>query len=411
MPATVAWASSSELIASRIAFGRTLCYLWCHMVRRGHWLEAVERLWGEKSVVWLSGVRRVGKTFLCRSLPEVEYFDCELPSTRRTLEDPERFLRDLVGRRIVIDEIQRLRNPSELLKIAADYHPGTRVIATGSSSLGASRRFRDTLTDRKRDLWLTPMILQDEHEFGARGIDHRFRHGGLPPFYLVKERPERGFQEWLDSYWARDIQELFRVERRWSFLRFVELLLAQSGGVFEASRFARPCEISRTTVVNYLRVLEDTFVVQVVRPYSARRASEIVAAPKVYGFDTGFVCLFRGWDRLRDEDRGALWEHYVLNEYLARAQDHRVRYWRDKRGHEIDFVLVRRHGATVTIECKWRAAGFDPRNIRAFRSRYPSGDNFVVTNDTATSHVREYSGVAVRFVNLPELIRRVTDRT
>ncbi|MDE0621293.1 MAG: AAA family ATPase [Bryobacterales bacterium] len=160
-------------------------------------------------MVWLSGVHRVGKNFLCRSLLNVEYVDCELPSTRSRLEAPERFLRDFVGRRVVIDEIQRLRNPSELLKIAADYHPETSVIATGSSSLGASRRFRDTLTDRKRDLRLTPMTLQDEREFGSRGIDHRFRHGGLPPFFLAAEPPERRFQEWLDSCWARDIQELF----------------------------------------------------------------------------------------------------------------------------------------------------------------------------------------------------------
>ena len=377
------------------------------MVRRSHWIETIERLWREKSVVWLSGVRRAGKTFLCRSLPDVEYLDCELPSTRRTLEDPERFLRDAAGRRIVVDEIQRLRNPSELLKIAADYHPETRVVATGSSFLGASRRFRDTLTDRKRDLRLTPMIGQDEQEFGPRGIDHRFLHGGLPPFFLADAVPAHGFQEWLDSYWARDIQELFRLERRWSFLRFVELVLAQSGGVFEATRFARPCEISRATVANYLRVLEDTLVVQVVRPYSTRRASEIVAAPKVYGFDTGFVCLFKGWDRLRDEDRGLLWEHRVLNEYLARVRYPRVRYWRDKRGHEIDFVLGGRDGSPVAVECKWRAAGFDARNVRAFRARYPVGDNFVVTDDTVTSYVRDYRGVAVRFVNLPDLIRRV----
>jgi len=377
------------------------------MVRRSYWIDVIERLWRERSVVWLSGVRRVGKTFLCRSLPDVEYVDCELPSTRSRLEDPERFLRGFVGRRVVVDEIQRLRNPSELLKIAADYHPETSVIATGSSSLGASRRFRDTLTDRKRDLRLTPMTLQDEREFGSRGIDHRFQHGGLPPFFLAAEVPERGFQEWLDSYWARDIQELFRLGRRWSFLRFVEMVLAQSGGVFEATRFAGPCEISRTTVVNYLRVLEDTFVVQVVRPYSARHASEIVAAPKVYGFDTGFVCLLKGWDRLRNEDRGVLWEHYVLNEYLARTQDQRVRYWRDKRGHEIDFVLAHRGGSATAIECKWQAAGFDARNLRSFRSRYPDGDNFVVADDVDASYVRDYGGVTVRFVSLPELIRRV----
>lgn len=376
------------------------------MVRRSYWTDAIEGLWAEKSVVWLAGVRRAGKTFLCRSLPGAEYLDCELPSTRRALEDPEGFLRDLGSGRVVLDEVHRLPNPSELLKIAADYHPDTQIIATGSSSLGASRRFRDTLTDRKRDLWLTPMLMQDEQEFGARGLDHRFRFGGLPPFFLADAVPERGFQDWIDSYWARDVQELFRVERRWSFLRFVELIFTRSGGVFEATRFSAPCEVSRTAVAGYLRILEDTLVVHVVRPYSTRRATEIVAAPKVYGFDTGFVCLFKGWDRLRDEDRGALWEHYVLNEYLGRLQKRNVRYWRDKRGHEVDFVIADR-GKLTAVECKWRADGFDPRNLRAFRNAYPAGDNFVVTSDTDRSYVREDRGVRLRFVGLAELVRRL----
>jgi len=159
--------------------------------------------------------------------------------------------------------------------------------------------------------------------------------------------------------------------------------------------------------VDYLRVLEDTLVVQVGRPYSAHRGSEIVAAPKAYGFDAGFFCLLKGWDRLRNEDRGVLWEHYVLNEYLDRTQDQRMQYWRDKRGHEIDFVLAHRGGSTTAIERKWQAAGFDARNLKAFRSRYPDGDNFVVADDVDASYVRDYREVTVRFVNLPELIRRV----
>jgi len=36
-------------------------------------------------VVWLSGVRRAGKTTLARSIEGAEYLDCELPSTRRLL--------------------------------------------------------------------------------------------------------------------------------------------------------------------------------------------------------------------------------------------------------------------------------------------------------------------------------------
>jgi hypothetical protein len=66
----------------------------------------------ERSVVWFAGVRRVGKTCLCQDLPEVEYFDCELPRIRRMMLDPESFLDGLGGKRIVL-EIHRLQNPSD----------------------------------------------------------------------------------------------------------------------------------------------------------------------------------------------------------------------------------------------------------------------------------------------------------
>ena len=83
------------------------------MVLRKYWLKLLESAWKRKSVVWLSGVRRAGKTFLCRSIPQIEYFDCELPRVRRQMEDPEDFLSKLKNKRIVLDEIHRLPNPSE----------------------------------------------------------------------------------------------------------------------------------------------------------------------------------------------------------------------------------------------------------------------------------------------------------
>jgi predicted AAA+ superfamily ATPase len=375
------------------------------MVRRRFWIRAIESAWREKPVVWLSGVRRVGKTFLSKSLDTTEYFDCELPRTRRLMEDPEAFLQSLKGQRIVLDEIHRLGNPSELLKIAADHFPDTRVLATGSSTLGASARFRDTLTGRKRNLWLTPMNTNDLLDFKNSDLSHRFLRGGLPPFFMATEVPERDFQEWMDAYWAKDIQELFRLERRVSFQRFVELVLAQSGGMFEATSFARSCEISRTTISNYLGVLESTFVAHVIRPFSTRRATEIVAAPKVYGFDTGFVSYYRGWHSLRSEDMGQLWEHFVLNEMHGVLQPARIRYWRDKRGHEIDFVYCERKRAPVAIECKWSSADFDSKNLQAFRRHYLEGPNFVVANDITRGYERSYDGIKVWFVDLPALLR------
>ena len=93
------------------------------MVQRQFWLSQIETAWQRRSVVWLSGVRRVGKTSLCQSLPNVEYFDCELPRVRRLLEDAQQFLDEQGAKRIVLDEIHRLDNPSALLKIAADHYP------------------------------------------------------------------------------------------------------------------------------------------------------------------------------------------------------------------------------------------------------------------------------------------------
>ncbi len=378
------------------------------MVHRKWWKKRIEEAWLEKNVVWLSGVRRVGKTFLCRSLPDIEYFDCELPRTRRSMDDPEGFLESMGDRRIVLDEIHRLQNPAQLLKIAADHFPGCRVLATGSSTLGASSKFRDTLSGRKRNLWLTPLAAADMADFKKMDLHHRLLRGGLPPFFLSKNPPDKNFQEWMDAFWAKDIQELFRLQSRSSFQRFAELLLAQSGGIFEATRFAGPCEVSRTTIANYLAVLEATFIAHVIKPFSSHRPTEIVSAPKVYGFDTGFICYHKGWDALSPREYGILWEHFVLNEIQAALQTRKINYWRDKRGHEVDFVLAGKDRDPIAIECKWSADDFDPVNLHAFRRQYGNGKNHVVANDVKRSYKRNYRDLSVEFVSLQGLIAGIS---
>lgn len=374
------------------------------MVQREWWQEKLESAWKERSIVWLSGVRRAGKTLLCQSLPDTDYFDCELPRTRRLLDDPEDFLGQHRGRRVILDEIHRLSNPSQLLKIAADHYRDTKVIATGSSTLGASRKFRDTLAGRKAEVWLTPMTAEDLSAFKKPDLRYRMLHGGLPPFFLAPSIPEPAFQEWMDAYWAKDIQTLFRLERRHSFERFAELLFAQSGGLFEATRFTRACEVSRQTIMNYLAVLENTYLVHVIRPFSTHRTSEIVAAPKIYAFDTGFACYYRGWTSLRQEDFGLLWEHLVLNELQAHLQTRRIGYWRDKRGHEIDFVLARRGQAPLALECKWSADDVDLTNLKAFARRYPTADLRVIAHDVDRSYQRRTDAFTVTFSGLKALL-------
>jgi predicted AAA+ superfamily ATPase len=149
----------------------------------------------------------------------------------------------------------------------------------------------------------------------------------------------------------------------------------------------------------------------VIRPFSTHRPTEIVAAPKVYGFDTGFVCYHRGWSRLRAEDMGHLWEHFVLNEVQAARQVRGLQYWRDKRGHEVDFVVATRGTSPLAIECKWSADEFDPSGLLAFRRQYPNGRNYVVAQDVDRSYRRKHAGVDVRYLSLSALIKQLTRST
>ena len=88
-----------------------------HMVKRTFWHSKVEQAWSERPILWLTGVRRIGKTTLGLSIEDTVYYDCELPRIRRLIEeDPEGFLEQAGSSRIILDEVHRINQPSELLK-------------------------------------------------------------------------------------------------------------------------------------------------------------------------------------------------------------------------------------------------------------------------------------------------------
>jgi hypothetical protein len=127
-----------------------------------------------------------------------------------------------------------------------------------------------------------------------------------------------------------------------------------------------------------------------------------VAQPKVYGFDTGFVAYARGWNDLRSEDCGQLWEHLVLDTMLA-IPPLRLHFWRDKQQREVDFVLPRGRDQVDALECKWNADSFEPRGLSAFRASYPKGLNFVVSPAIQTAYVQQRGPLTIHFLPIAEL--------
>jgi hypothetical protein len=351
------------------------------MIKRSLWLKRIQQAWTQRSVVWLSGVRRVGKTTLVRMLPDVVYMNCDLPSARRALEDPELYLDSQAKDSILIfDEVHHIEDPSRLLKIAADEYPRLKVLATGSSTLAATRKFRNSLAGRKQAIHLCPVLWDECAEpFGVPDLDRRLLHGGLPEPLLASRKIPAFFNEWIDSFYARDIMELFGIRNRQGFLSLFRLLLRQSGGQLDYSQLANSSELSRPTVKAHIEAMQIAHAVYLVRPFHGGGKREIVSRPKCYAFDTGFVTFEKGWDSIREDDRGLLWEHLVLDALRFRFADEDIFYWQDKSHREVDFVVRRGHDKADVIECKINPDKLDAKPVEAFRGLYPKGDNYIVS--------------------------------
>jgi predicted AAA+ superfamily ATPase len=368
------------------------------MKERLVWTRRVEDLWRERSVVWLSGVRRVGKTCLCQQLAGGLYLNCDLPSVRRQLEDPELFLaQQQPGATMILDEVHRIDDPSLLLKIAADEHPQVRVLATGSSTLEATRKFSDTLTDRKRSLHLLPVLWREcLGDFGVTDLDRRLLHGGLPQQLLAAAPEAAFFEDWMDGFYARDIQELFGVRNRTGFLGLLRLICLRNGGMLDVSDLAKESALSRPTVMSNLDAMEIAHAIARIPPYHGGGHREIVRQPRIYAFDTGLVAHVRGWTGIRESDRGPLWENLVLDELRFSQPARAIHYWRDKSRREVDFVIERSPGAADAVEAKVSPDAFEPDGLLAFRELHPQGRNYLACPFVREGYAISKSGLEVQ---------------
>ncbi len=375
------------------------------MINRPFWRDRINDAWRRTPIVWLTGVRRSGKTTLVQSFgdDQVHYMNCDLPIVEDMVRDPALFFQDCRKPIIVFDEIHQLKDPSRLLKIGADQFPKLKILATGSSTLEATRKFQDTLTGRKETVYLLPVLWKELELFDQSSLQKRLLHGGLPAHLMDEKKNPSRYREWLDSFFARDIQKLFSFRDPDKFNQLFEYILKQSGGLFETSRAASELGVSRPTIESHLRALEVTHGVLILRPFHGGGQKELVKMPKVYGFDTGFVSFCRGWEPLRPDDMGLLWEHLVLESLLAQHPHEPIRYWRDTDGHEIDFIMTKNRESIDAIECKWNPRDFDPTALLVFRKSYPNGRNYVVGPSIQQSYSQKIKGLTITICDLKEV--------
>jgi predicted AAA+ superfamily ATPase len=361
-------------------------------------------------VVAISGPRQSGKTTLARRFARQGRAYLTLdnqPTLAAANSDPVAFIRGLD--RAILDEVQRA--PEVLLAIKQtvdeDPRPG-RFLLTGSANLLTIRTVHESLAGRVEVIPLYPLGRSERLRLRApQFLSKAFQGhvpspaeallgdkliqavtmGGYPD--AVKRGAERRRHDWFRAYIKsiveRDVPEIADIAGRDQIPRLLEICARLSGQLTNLSELGRAIGRDHKTVGQYLRVLEQLYLVQAVLPWSRNELSRLVKTPKLHFIDSGLLAALRGYSlsRLR-ADRGLLGpllESFVFSELLKGAawcKEHvSIFHYRDKDQLEVDFVLENSAGQIVGIEVK-AAASVSPRDFGGLRRlAAAAGSSFV----------------------------------
>jgi hypothetical protein len=376
-------------------------------------IKEIVRFLDTDDIIVIHGARQVGKTSILMYLQaELEsrnetvlYIDLEdgryvrildqgvdefLTYLREEGHDLDDFRQDGKKLYIMIDEVQYLENPSSFLKLLADHHRYLKVIVSGSSSFEMKSKFKDSLVGRTVNFEIYPLSFEEFLAF--KGIPFQpvphftekktaelqslytefVLYGGYPKIVLTDDVDikERYLQQIIDTYIRKDIRDLADIKDVDKFNRLVEILASQSGNLLNIAELSNTCNLARPTVERYLFLLEQTYIIRLVRPFSQNLRTELTKTPKVFFYDTGLMQML--WlKRLQREVLGSVFETSVFAELVKHYERDSVYYWRTTDKKEIDFIL-RQPDYVQPIETKLRFPHVLPTAVNIFTEAYPT---------------------------------------
>lgn len=364
------------------------------MIQRDIKQDIIQALSAEKVIV-LYGARQVGKTTLIKEIlkdiPSSVYLSSDEPDVReaftnKTSTEMKAFIRD--AKTIVLDEAQQVPGIGLSLKLLHDTYPFLTIIAIGSSSFELADSAAEPLTGRNIPFTLYPISYAEyARSIGAREalrlLNHRMLFGMYPAVIMAAD-PAQEVRQLTRDYLFKDVLRAEKMRKPLVVEQLTKLLAYQIGQEVSYNELAQKLEVSRPTVMNYVRILEQAFIVFRIPPLGRNRRNEITRFEKIYFYDTGIRnALIDSFGALETRhDTGALFENFFIAERLKIYQrEHRQvqpYFWRTKDGSEIDFVEESQAGLAA-FECKW-SGGSVP--TRAWHNNFPDVPVTLVTKDT-----------------------------
>ncbi len=389
-----------------------------------------------KEISIIVGPRQVGKTTLLHKIEayyrqkkrKCRYFNLEMP------QDANYFARgfqDILSelnkekQAVLIDEFHYLPNATKLFKSIYDGCKGLKVFASGSSAIEMHKHLKESLAGRRRLYQIFPLSFSEWLPAKNKNIDlpkslnlkvtpqtHLYLRNCLEEFIIFggmpglvheknKEAKKRLLIDLVATYIQKDIKALLREEDILSFNRLLVLLAGQEGGLLSENSISHDLNYSLRQVRKDIAILNQMFLLDILKPFFTNRSRELRQTNKIYYFDSGIRnAILRDFRNLTQRpDRGVLLESFVLHEIqknLKVAQE--IYYWRTREKEEVDFILVQDR-IPVAIEVKSKLNTTEvPIGIRQFFRKYPECKTAIVLNDDLIKEVI-YESKKVIFVS------------
>jgi uncharacterized protein len=241
---------------------------------------------------------------------------------------------------LFIDEAQRIPDIGINLKILHDKLPGLKIIVTGSSSLDLADRVKEPLTGRTWTYTLYPISLDEwknssganDFETGAK-VEKFLRYGMYPEVFSIESaaRKELYLNEITGSYLYKDILALTSIKFPEKLVQLLKLLAFQIGSEVSVQELSSALQIHREAVLNYMDLLEKSFVIFRLGGYNRNLRKEVT------NFCPLWVAKFGPL-----YPAGQLWENFLVAERMKQNtyQQRFVSYyfWRTYGGSELDLV-------------------------------------------------------------------------
>ncbi len=370
----------------------------------------------QKYITVITGMRRVGKSTALRYLLEKVphgnklYLDLERVENRYTFEQTTYrdvqidleiagvdFAKPAV---IAIDEIQLVPQITSVMKWFYDNFPELKFIVTGSSSFYLKNRFSESLAGRKHIFELFPLDFEEFLWFRGEAPDvfRRFsmqpfqqgvylklkglyedfvRFGGFPEVVLGATELERTryLKDIINSYIDMDVRLVADFSVSGTIYKLLRLLATGTGAPLDFSRIGGALGIDRKKAVGYIDLLEKTYFLHSVAPFSRSSTREISMRSKTYLSDTGIL------RQLAEVSSGQVFENAIFLQLMKMGE---VNYYQKKSGQEIDFVFQKK----LAVEVKETPHAADLQTLRARATslglpetmlvgRVPPADGFV----------------------------------